>query len=61
MAPPWFRLGVPRHLIKVHGDWLSDVVDHYNEMDPATRLHMPLRMAQHAAASPYALTLESQA
>ena len=52
-----FRLGVPRHLIKVHGDWLSDVVDHYNEMDPATRLHLPLRMAQHAA-SLYALRLE---
>lgn len=44
-----FTLGIGRHLIKMHGDWLSDVVEHYNEMDAAARLVLPNALARYVA------------
>ena len=43
-----FQLGVARQLIQMHGDWLSDVVDRYHEVDHATRLLLPFALARHA-------------
>jgi hypothetical protein len=44
-----FTLGVERHLIKMQGDWLSDVVDRYNEMSPEARLALPRALARYVA------------
>ena len=44
-----FRLGCARHLIQAHGDWLSDVVDRYNEMGPEARLVLPRALARFVA------------
>jgi hypothetical protein len=44
-----FSLGLARHLVKAQGDWLSDIVDHYNEMDAAARLALPRALALHVA------------
>ena len=41
-----FGLNLPKHLIQMQGDWLSDVVDRYHEVSPATRLVLPVAMAR---------------